>query len=204
MHIVRLVTVHEPDVAHLPRELRSTLTKQDIAAIRSGPEYFRRLAIRAELKWLRRLLLKCSEEPHELQFYSSGNSSFTPYFRFPLNGAALSLPRAARLRADLPDALRPVYSLIGAFQENGFDFDGGLHPSDKLSPVSETGMWVEPGGAIDPAHAIPVIETLAGSQLCYLADGSGAWLQACRFRGVRSLAREVARYFEAYLRGDRI
>jgi hypothetical protein len=94
--------------------------------------------------------------------------------------------------------------VIGAFCENNFDEAGGLHGGDQLIPVSETGMWVEPTADIDPTTAIPFLETFAGSQLCYITDGGGAWLKACEFERVKSLEREVARYFEALLKGTRI
>jgi hypothetical protein len=205
MYITRIVTVHEPDVRRLPAELRSALTKQDIAAIRNGSEYFERLALQAEPKWLSRLLRKLAQEPCELQFYAADDSPYRPYFHFPLMGSAtISLPRRGRLRSDLPDELRQIYGVIGAFRENGFGFAGGLHPADTLCPVSETGLWVEPGSAIDPDSAIPFLETLSGSQLCYLPDGRGAWLAACQFRPVRKLATEIAKYFEDLLRGSRV
>jgi hypothetical protein len=65
-------------------------------------------------------------------------------------------------------------------------------------------MWVEPGGPIDPATAVPFLETFSGSQLCYLPDGSGAWLESCQLRRVENLEVEVSRYFEALLKGTRI
>ena len=104
----------------------------------------------------------------------------------------------------MPAFLGQLYEVIGAFCENGFDMAGGLHAGDGLEPVSETGMWVEPGGPIDPATAIPFLETFSGSQLCYLPDGGGAWLEACQLRRIEDLEREVGRYFEALLEGTRL
>jgi hypothetical protein len=37
-----------------------------------------------------------------------------------------------------------------------------------------------------------------------LPGGKGAWLEACQFRPVKDLEREVSRYFEALLKGSRI
>ncbi len=205
MHIMRVATVYEPDVDALPDEFRNVLTEHDVRAIRTGPEFFASLAPPDAPEWLRNVLNECAESPYELQFYSSGDSPYRPYFRFHSRGEpAISLPRAVPLRSDLPDFLRGVYGVIGAFGENGFDMAGGLHPGDALGPVSETGMWVEPDGPIDPTLAIPFLETFAGSQLCYLPDGGGAWLEACKFRPVENLEREVKRYFEALLKGTRI
>lgn len=104
----------------------------------------------------------------------------------------------------MPIFLGRVYDVIGSFRENRFDEAGGLHAVDELCPVSETGIWVEPGGPVDPASAIIFLETFSGSQLCYLPDGGGAWLESCRFRKIKDLEREVARYFEALLKGTRI
>jgi hypothetical protein len=39
MYILRVATVYEPDVRNMPAEFRTVLTKQDIRAIRSGPEF---------------------------------------------------------------------------------------------------------------------------------------------------------------------
>jgi len=205
MHILRVATVYEPDVDALPPEFRSVLSDQDVAAIRTGPEFFAKLAGADSPKWLRKVLEGCAEGGYQLQFHASGDSPYRPYFRFHWGGEpAVSLPRRGSLRADVPAFLRTVYGVIGAFRENGFDMAGGLHAGDALGPVSETGIWVQPGGPIDPAAAVPFLETFSGSQLCYLPGGKGAWLEACQFRAVRNLEREVARYFEALLKGSRI
>ncbi|HEV3079307.1 MAG TPA: hypothetical protein VGY66_05985 [Gemmataceae bacterium] len=206
MHILRVATVYDPDVRELPRELRSALTKQDVKAIRTGPEFFAGLADRAKAKWLRRVLRECAGSLFELQFCASDDGPYRPYYRFYWGGEpAISLPRQGRLRAGMPAFLRHVYGVIGAFRENAFDMAGGLLPEDELVPISETGMWVEPGGPIEPEAAIRFLETFSGSQLCFLPDGTGAWLEeGGQFRQVKSLEREVARYFEALLKGSRI
>jgi hypothetical protein len=192
-------------VKALPAEFRAGLTKQDVAAIRTGPVYFATLASADSPRWLRQMLAACAASGYELQFLASGDKPYRPYFRFHgLGQPAISLPRKQPLRRDVPDFLRKLYRVIGAFCENGFDMAGGLHPGDTLGPVSETGMWIEAGGPIDPATAIPFLESLSGSQLCYLPGGGGAWLEADRFRLVRSLEWEVGRYFEALLKGTRI
>jgi hypothetical protein len=205
MYIQRVATVHDPDVDELPAEFRSVLTKQDVQAIRTGPEFFAELADSNSPKWLRKVLEGCAESGYELQFLSSGEEAYRPYFRFHWQGEpAISLPRPQPLRADMPVFLRQVYGVIGAFRENGFDMAGGLHCGDELVPLSETGMWVELGGQIDPAAAVPFLETFSGSQLCYLPDGGGTWLKACTLSRVKDLEREVAKYFEALLKGTRI
>lgn len=205
MDILRVVTVYEPDVDGLPPEFRGVLTEQDVAAIRTGPAYFATLAETDSPKWLRKVLAAWADSGCELQFYSYNDPEYRPYFRFQWEGEpAISLPRPQPLRADLPPFLRHLYGVIGAFRENGFDMAGGLLPGDELGPVSETSIWVEPDGPIDPATAVRFLETFSGSQLCYLPDGGGAWLEACKFRRVKSLEREVGRYFEALLKGTRI
>lgn len=205
MHILRVATVYEPDVEALPSEFRSALTEQDVAAIRTGPQYFANLAGTDSPKWLRKMLAECAESGYELQFYSSGDAPYRPFFRFHWQGEpAISLPRRRALRQDMPAFLRKLYRVVGAFRENGFDMAGGLHAGDVLTTVSETGIWVEPGGPIDPAAAVPILETFSGSQLCYLPGGAGAWLEACQFRPVKNLEREVGKYFEALLKGTRI
>ena len=205
MHILRIATVYEPDLKTLPPEFRSVLTKMDVQAIRRGPKFFATLAPSDSPTWLRKVLRGCSESEFELQFYSSGDAPFRPFFRFSWEGEpAISLPRKMRLRSDMPAFLRKLYAVIGSFVENGFDMAGGLNPGDALCSISETGMWVEPGEPIDPHTAIPFLETFSGSQLCYLTDGGGAWLQSNEFRKVKSLEREVARYFNALLKGTRI
>jgi len=205
MHIQRVVTVYDPDVQKLQDELRSALTKQDIQAIRGGREFFANLAGADSPKWLRKVLQACAEGPYYLQFLSRDNSPYRPYFRFQWQGEpAISLPRKGRLRAGMPAFLRHVYGVIGTFCENGFDMSGGLHSGDELVALSETWMWVDPSGSIDPSTAIPFLETFSGSQLCYLPDGGGAWLKAGKLVRVRSLEREVAKYFEALLKGTRI
>ena len=205
MHIMRVATVYEPDVDALPPEFRDVLTEQDVAAIRTGPKFFANLAGADSPAWLRKVLKRCANGGYELQFYSSGNAPYRPYFRFHWQTEpAVSLPRPGPLRADVPAFLRDIYGVIGSFRENGFDMAGGLHDKHDLGPVSEMGIWVEPGGPIDPAVAVPFLETFSGSQLCYLPDGGGAWLESCQFRRVKNLEREVARYFEALLKGTRI
>jgi len=204
MHIVQVATVYEPNVEALPPEFRSVLTEQDVAGILHGPEYFATLANADSPKWLRDVLQQCGATVYELQFLSSGGAPYRPYFRFPFLGSAISLPRTAPLRRDVPAFLHRLYGVIGAFCETGFDMAGGLHPGDELKPLSEIGIWVESGGTIDPSTAIPFLETLAGSQLCYRPDGGGAWLESGQFRPVKDLEREVARYFKALLEGSRI
>jgi len=205
LHILRVVTVYDPDAAALPSDLRSVLTKQDVQAIRSGSEFFATLAGPASPKWLQKVLAGCADSAYELQFHATGEDTYRPYFRFRWAGEpAISLPRRRPLRRDLPAFLRHIYGVIGSFRENRFDEAGGLHCGDELVPVAETGMWVEPGSPIDPATAVPFLETYSGSQLCYLVGGGGAWLEACEFHHVKNLEREVARYFEALLRGTRI
>jgi hypothetical protein len=205
MHIVRVATVYDPDVNTLPDEFRCVLTDQDVQAIQTGPEFFATLARADSPKWLRKLLAECAESGYELQFYSAGDAPYRPYFRFLWEGEpAISLPRPSALRADIPIFLRRLYEVIGSFRENKFDEAGGLYAADELCPASETGIWVEPGGAVDPASATAFLETYSGSQLCYLPDGAGVWLESCKFRKVKDLEREVARYFEALLRGKRI
>lgn len=205
MHILRVATVYDPDVNALPDEFRNVLTDQDVQAIQTGPEFFASLERADSPKWLCKLLAGCAESGYELQFYSSGDAPYRPYFRFHWKcEPAISLPRAGSLRADLPMFLHRVYEVIGSFRENGFDEAGGLHATDELCPVSETGIWVEPGGSVDPASAIPFLETYSGRQLCYFPDGGGAWLESCQFRKVKDLEREIARYFGALIKGTRI
>jgi hypothetical protein len=205
MHILRVATVYEPKVDTLPQEFCDVLTVDDIEAILTGPKHFDKIASEDSPKWLREILAECAGSFYELQFYSSGDSPYRPYFRFHSQGhPAVSLPRRTVLRHDMPSLLRDVYGIIGAFRENGFDEAGGLHPGDELIPVSEMGIAVHDDSSLNPVEAIPFLETYAGSQLCYLPDGSGAWLEACRFRQVESLEQEMARYFEALLRGTRI
>src|SRR5262249_47260272 len=205
MHIVRVATVYDPDVDALPPEFRGVLTEQDVVAVRAGPGYFATLAGTDSPKWLRKVLAECAESSYELQFYSSGDAAYRPYFRFHWQGEpAISLPRPRPLRTDMPPFLRQLYGVIGVFRENGFDMAGGVHPGGALEPVAENRPWVEPGGPIDPATAVPFLETFSGSQLCYLPGGGGAWLEACQFRRVKDLEREVGRYFEALLKGTRI
>lgn len=205
MLIVRVATVYDPDVDALPPEFRSVLTDQDVTAIRTGPAYFATLA-RPDLPgWLNEVLARCAGAPFDLQFYTAGDAPYRPFFRsfwgeFP----AVALPRPGELRPDVPPFLRGVYGVLGTFRENEFDTAGGLLPGDSLEPMSEKGVWVEPGWPIDPAAAVPFLVTLSGSELCYLPDGSGAWLKAGRFHRVDDLEQEVARYFEALLQGKRI
>ena len=205
MEIMRVATVYEPEADALPAEFRDVLTEQDMAAIRTGPEYFAELAGRDSPKWLRNILSECADSGYELQFYTFGDEPCRPYFRFFWQSMpAISLPRPQPLPPDMPAFLRQLYGVIGEFRENGFDMAGGLHAGHELEPASESGIWIEPGGPIDPAAAIPFLETLSSSQLCYLPDGGAAWLESCRFRPVKHLDREVARYFDALLQGTRI
>jgi hypothetical protein len=196
MQILRVATAYEPDLRLLPDEFRSVLTRQDRDAIRNGPEFFSRLSAEAKPRWLRLLLQKYAETGWELQFSVWGNDPFRPYFRDLWGyGPALGLPRKKPLRRDLPPFLRDVYGVAGSLRLNGFDEAGGLCAADGIGPVSETGIWIEPDGSIDPSTAVFFLDNEAGSQLCYLPDGTGAWLEAGKFRRVRGLEREVARYF---------
>jgi hypothetical protein len=200
MQIRRLITVYDPELASLPAELTSALTDQDRQAIQDGEGYFGKLATTAKTKWMRRILKECADSHFELQFVAYGDEPLRPYYVFLWgNGPALSLPRRASLRSDMPQFLRQVYSLIGSIQDNGLDSAGGLHPSDKLCPISESGYPFEPDNTIDPTMAIQFLETEAGDQLCYLPDGSGVWLGMCEPRRVRNLEKEVAAHFEALL-----
>src|SRR5262249_23859873 len=171
MFILCVANVSEPDVDLLPTQYQSVLTDQDREAIRNGDEFFRELSSRTEVKWLARLLRKTSKFQCELQFVSYNDRPFRPYFRCQLlHRPRISLPRSTPLRDDLPGFLRHIYTFIGSYQENDFGYSGGLHPSDGLGSVAESGMWAEPDGDIDPATAIPFLETYSGSQLCYLPD----------------------------------
>lgn len=60
MEIMRVATVYEPEADALPAEFRDVLTEQDVAAIRTGPEYFAELAGRDSPKWLRNVLAEAS------------------------------------------------------------------------------------------------------------------------------------------------
>jgi hypothetical protein len=205
MHILRVTTVYEPEIGELPDEFRGVLTKQDRLAISSGPEFFSKLPNASAPIWLTKLLRQCADSFYELQFCSSGDAPYRPYFRFYCEGQpAISLPRRKALRRDVPAFLRRIYGIVGAFRENRFDEAGGLSPGDSLETLSQTGIWVEPESAIDPDAAVPFLETFSGSQLCYLPDGSGAWLEEGTLRRVKNLEREVARYFNALLKGSRI
>jgi hypothetical protein len=205
MHILRIATVYDPKADALPSEFRDTLTEQDIEAIRTGPKYFAGIAGSDSPRWLRDILAAFSKTIYELQFYSSGGSQYRPYFRFYWQGQpALSLPRRKPLRSDMPGFLRHIYSIIGAFRENGFDSAGGLHPGDELIPISETGIGIEEDSPIRPDEVIPFLGTFDGRELCYLPDGSGAWAESCTFSRVQDLQAETAGYFEALLKGTRI
>lgn len=204
MYIIRQVTVHEPDVDQLPDDLLSVLNSQDIKAVQTGPEYFGSLARDDSPDWLKSILTQCAEDGFHLEFISQDGEPLRPYFRFEWGGnPAISLPRQAQLREDVPDFLRAVYAVIGAFNENGFDYAGGLFSGHSLDPVSETNIWVDPENTVDPSTAIPFLETFSGSQLCYLTGGGGAWLKSGKFRTVDPEA-EMARYFNALLEGTRI
>jgi hypothetical protein len=205
MHVHRVATVYDPDLDALPAEFRSVLTEQDVQAIRKGPEFFADLVDSNAPKWLRKVLENCADSNYVLQFVAVDEEPYRPYFRFLWQGEpAISLPRPQPVRADVPAFLRQIYGVIGSFRENGFDEAGGLHSGDELAPLSETGMWVEPGGSIDPIMTVPFLETFSGNQLCYLPNGGGAWLKDCTLHRVKNLEREVAAYFEALLKGTRI
>ena len=204
MYIIRQAIVHEPEVDQLPADLFGVLTTQDIEAIRSGPGYFGSLAHDNSPDWLKELLSQCAEDSFHLEYISQNGEAFRPYFRFEWGGnPAIGLPRPAPLRSDIPDFLRAIYGVIGAFNENGFDYAGGLFSGHSLEPLSESNIWVDPEESVDAATAIPFLETLSGSQLCYLTLGGGAWLEAGKFRMVDPEV-EMARYFEALLQGKRI
>lgn len=205
MYIRKVATVFEPDPKALPNEFRSVLTKQDIKALQEGAEYFSELAPDDAPRWLRELLDECAASFFQLEFVASNDGPWRPYFHFSWLGEPwIVLPRPGRLRSDLPNFLRSIYKVIGEFRENGFDMAGGLHAGDKLVTLDQTGMWVDPQEAISPSLAVPFLETASGSQLCYLPDGTGVWLKACRFDRVKNLEREVASYFKALLKGTRI
>ena len=205
IYIIRQVTVHDPEVDQLPSDLLGVLTSQDIEAIRTGPEYFGSIALEHSPDWLKKILKQCAEDSFHLEFISQNGDPLRPYFRFDWGGSpAISLPRPKPLRSDLPSFLRELYQVIGAFNENGFDYAGGLFSGHLLDPISETEIWVDPENKVDPTTAIPFLETLSGSQLCYLTGGGGAWLKAGKFHLVKNLEAEVASYFEALLDGKRI
>jgi hypothetical protein len=81
---------------------------------------------------------------------------------------------------------------------------GGLHSAEGLGPISEMGIWVDPEGSVNPAEAVPFLDTFSGDLLCYLTTGGGAWLKSGQFEKVKNLEKEVARYFEALIKGSRI
>jgi hypothetical protein len=200
MHILRVATVFEPQVKLLPKEFGSALTKQDREAIRNSEVFFSRLSTQAKPRWLRRLLERCAESGWQLLFAAWGDQDYRPYYRFFWSeGLAMSLPRKKTPRSDLPLFPRHIYGLIGSIRMNGLEDAGGIYAGDGIGPVSEMGIWVEPDGEIDPSHAVFFLDTEAGSQLCYLPDGAGVWLEAGRFRRVRSLEKEVANYFDQLL-----
>ena len=205
MMIHKVATVYDLDVKTLPAEFRSVLTRQEVKALRAGPEYFATLAGPDAPAWLQKVLVECSESEVTLEFDAWGDRPWMPYFRFSWQGGpAISLPRTKKMRSDVPAFLRRVYSVIRSFKENGFDMAGGLMAASSLDLISNSGMWVSPDGPVDPKTAVPFLETFTGNYLCYLTDGGGAWLESCEFRRVKNLEREVARYFEALIKGTRI
>lgn len=205
MHIARTVTVYEPEVNRLPTDLRSSLKANDLRLLRNGSAYIPRLIKPDAPKWLGRVLERLSETMFELQFYAVNNDPFRPYYKFYcLTDPLVGLPRPDRPSVGMPKFLRGIYRTVGEFRENGFDMAGGLHAVDSLKPITETEIWVAPGGKIDPATAIPFLETLSGSQLCYLTSGGGAWLRSGELHRVKSLEAEVKKYFDAWLKGTRI
>lgn len=204
MYILRVATVYDPEIESLPAEFRNVLTEKDVEAIHAGPEYFAKIAGADAPKWLSDVLVECANTGFELQFHSLGDIPYRPYFRFFWQGQpAVSLPRGEPLRSDMPEFLRRVYNVIGAFRENEFDTAGGLFPAEELVPFSEAGIAVNEEGDVSAARAVPFLEDLDGSMLCYLPDGSGAWFDSGTLRRVEDLEKEIAKYFEAVLSGMR-
>jgi hypothetical protein len=104
----------------------------------------------------------------------------------------------------MPPVLHHFYSLLGAFKESDFNNEGGVFHADQLQSIAEMGIAVVEESSVDPTQAIAFLATYSGSQLCYLPDGTGAWLEEGRFKAVKNLGGEMARYFKALIRGTRL
>jgi hypothetical protein len=206
MHLQHLITVYDVVAAELPPALRAVLTPEDLQAIEQGPAFFQQLAKKARFDWLQRLLEHCSEcHGWHLERFATGDDAPTPYFRFDWHGnPGLCLPRTATQRTDMPPVLNHFYSLVGAFKESDFTNQGGVFHADQLQSVAEMNIPVADESSVDPKQAIAFLATFTGSQLCYLPDGSGAWLEEGRFKVVKNLGSEMGRYFKAMLRGTRL
>lgn len=206
MHIMRIATVYEPDIKELPDEFRKVLTKDDVSLIEQGPEFLKSLTKPKSPKWLAKLLTECSKSHFELHFQAANQEPYRPYFQFMWGGEPyISLPRGKPLRKDMPPFLQDIFQTIGAFRESGFTMAGGLYAGDELVPISELPIWIGEEAPEAYTAAIPFIETLSGRMLCYLAgDGGGVWYEEGQLNPVKNLEKEVARYFEALLKGTRI
>src|SRR3954453_19252585 len=113
MYIQRLITVFEPDLDGMPAQLRRVLSEADCEVIRSGPQYFEKLAKRGKYAWLRRTLQRSARcDGWYLEFTSVGKKPLMSYFRLYWGGhPGLCLPRGGRLPAGLPPVLKHFYSL---------------------------------------------------------------------------------------------
>jgi hypothetical protein len=208
VHIQRVITIYDPELAHLPAELKAVLKTADRHAIRAGPPYFSNLARQATYSWLRKVLQKSGKcKGWHVEFTSADQEPLVPYFRLYWGGTpGLCLPRGGRLPLDLPPVLAHLYTILGGFRENEFGCAGGIYRADSLVSLSEFGTWIDGGNQVDPNKAIPFLSTLSGDMLCYLRCGGGGWYrhEIGRVEKVTSLEQELDKYFGALLDGDRI
>jgi hypothetical protein len=206
MFIERLVKVREVIPRKLPNELRKALGAQDLKAIKRGSSYFGDLAKKARFPWLKRVLQQCAaDQDPELEFYATGDNPFVPYFRFSWGGGpAICLPRGEKAPSELPPALKHLYSLIGGFQENEFGYAGGMFRLSQLECVGTSWIWVSSDSEVAAKDATMFLQTFGGDLLCYLPDGGAAWYSDGKLKRSKNLEKEIARYFNALLKGTRI
>ena len=207
MHIQKLITVYDPELDSLPSELRAALTGEDARAIREGPPYFKKLARKAKYGWLKKLLENCGKcKGWSLEFTADGDQPLVPYFRFYWGGVpGLCLPRGTKRMRGLPAVLDHFYSLLGGFRENEFGMAGGVYRLDSLFSIADLDFWLADEDDENSKRAIPFLATFNGDSLCFWPRGGGWYRhEKGRIESVKSLEKEIARYFTNLLAGNRI
>jgi len=197
--------------ATIPREIKAGWSREECRAYDNPPAYFKELAKKCRFAPLSGFLKECAGcGPPDLVMFASEAESYALYFQFEFQAGPspwVRLAQKRRSKTKLPADIEAIYEVVGAVCDNGPTYGGGLLDVNDIGSMAENwdGIWLSEENRIDPALAIVFATTLCGDLLCYLPDGQGAWYlhESGALQKVRSLRKELERYFVGLAKGER-